>query len=861
MRIATCILLSIAAFSLAGADSGNKAEDKKAPAIPADHVEFFEKHIRPVLIDHCFKCHSMEEGKKVKGGLALDSRDALLKGGESGPAIVPGNPDKSPLITAIRYTEHDLQMPPKDPLPKEVVAKFEQWVKMGAPDPRIAGAEIRPVKKEPAYNFEAAKKFWSFRPLSQPAVPQVSNLKSEISNPVDAFVFAKLEEKGLAPNKAIDKRTLLRRATYDLTGLPPTPDEVEAFLADDSPSALVKVIDRLLASPAYGEKWGRHWLDLVRYADTSGCNSDYPVPSARLYRNYVIDSFNRDKPYDQFVREQLAGDLLPHRDREERNEHVIATGYLAIARRFGSRASEFHLTIEDMIDNMGKTMLGLSVSCARCHDHKYDPIPNEDYYALYGIFNSARYAFPGTEIYKHPKDFVPLGTEEEAEKLIDYEAKVAELDDLIEQLVQEQRNAIRGPATQPTTQRVRPAEEDNDNPDKPAKREPAPPRPADAPPLAEQRRPPLPFRRSISEVKADLQDAQQQLRRLEFRPPETPKAYAAAEGLPQDAKLHRKGDRSNLGDVVPRGYLTILGGQKLPKDHKSSGRLELANWITRDSQALFARVMVNRIWQYHFGKGLVQTPNDFGARGKPPTHPELLDYLANRFIESGYSIKSMHRLVMLSQAYQLSSEHNEQNFLKDPNNDYLWRFDRRRLSAEEVRDSMLVLGGALDPDTEGEHPFPPENEWKYTQHRPYVAVYPSTKRSVYLMQQRIKKHPFLEIFDGADPNAPTAFRPIATTPMQALFVMNDPFAHEMADKFATRVGLTFGDEEKRIDYAHRLAFSRSAMPDEIAAAREFLREIEQKLSYANVPWDQRPRKALASYCRVLFGSNEFLYLD
>ncbi|MGZ4988786.1 MAG: DUF1549 domain-containing protein, partial [Limisphaerales bacterium] len=344
-------------------------------------IEFFEKKIRPVLVTQCYKCHSAKS-VKVKGGLLVDSRDGLLKGGASGPAIVPKQPKKSLLLKAVSYSDADLQMPPKNKLSAQQIKDLETWIKMGAPDPRRANVATAPAP--------LSTNLWSLKPVVKPALPKVRNT-DWAKSPVDLFILAKLEDKNLTPVDPANKRTLIRRATFDLIGLPPTPEEIDAFLKDKSPQAFERVVERLLASPHYGERWGRHWLDLVRYADTSGCNSDFPVPSAYRYRNYVIDSFNSDKPYPEFIREQIAGDLLPAKTVEQRNEHIIATGYLAISRRFGSRAQEMHLTLEDTIDNLGKTMLGLSVGCARCHDHKFDPIPTRDYYALYGIFNSTRY--------------------------------------------------------------------------------------------------------------------------------------------------------------------------------------------------------------------------------------------------------------------------------------------------------------------------------------------------------------------------------------------------------------------------------------------------------------------------------------
>ena len=812
-------LLSLGIFGLLAVSGASGAADPPNPA----GIEFFEKQIRPILAEQCYKCHSTK-AEKLKGDLLLDSRQGVLRGGKDGPVIAPGHPDKSRLIVAISYTDPDLQMPPKHQLSATQVAAFEHWIKMGAPDPRNEPLAATAVP-EP-YNWEEAKKFWCFRPVQDPPVPTVKD-SSWALTPIDNFVMQSYEALHLKPVKMADKRTLIRRATYDLTGLPPTVDEIEAFLNDNSPNAFEKVVDRLLASPAYGEKWGRHWLDLVRYADTSGCNSDFPIPQAYKYRNWVIDAFNRDEPYDQFLREQLAGDLLPAHNNAERDEHAIATGYLAISRRFGSRNNEFYLTIDDTIENLGKVMLGLSINCARCHDHKFDPISNDDYYALYGIFDSTKYSFPGTEIYKHPKDLIPLGSETEAKAIRAYETKLADLDDRAELLLREKNalasreKATKHPTTAPSTRPVR----------------------------------------TSAQAAADLAMTLEESRHLEMEPPPGEMAYGATEGKPHDARVLRKGNPADLGDVVPRHFLTVLGGQKLPSTEKGSGRLELANWITDPNNPLTARVMANRIWQFHFNVGLVKTPNDFGVRGQRPTNPALLDYLATQFVKNGWSIKKMHKLIMLSRVYQLASTEDEQDARIDHADDYYWRQNPRRLSAEEIRDSVLMVSGDLDRTPGGPQPFPPMTQWRFSQHRPFVADYPSNKRSVYLMQQRIRKEPYLSIFDGADTNDTTPDRPLSTTAIQALFMMNDPFMHDQADKLAVRVALAFGDEPSRIDYAYELCFGRHAEPDEIRMGVQYVAATETQLQNSSVPWDQRFRTAMGSYMRVLLSSNEFEFLD
>jgi Protein of unknown function (DUF1553)/Protein of unknown function (DUF1549)/Planctomycete cytochrome C len=877
-------------------------------------VEFFEKRIRPVLAESCYACHSGKV-KRPQGGLLLDSAEAMLRGGASGqPAIVPGDPEKSLLIKAIRYTDPKLQMPLGGKLPERVIKDFEEWVKMGAPAPR---GDATVAANWAAYNFDEAKKFWSFQPIRDRQPPQVKN-RSWIRTSIDQFILAKLEEKKLRPIGDADRRTLIRRAAFDLTGLPPTPEQIEEFLNDKSPNAFEKVVDRLLASPAYGEKWGRHWLDLVRYADTAGDNSDYPVPAAYRYRNYVIDSFNKDKPYDQFIREQIAGDILAsYRSpqvngqladddddddaaskrsnagelEKSRQEKIIATGYLAMSRRFGSRNKEMNLTIDDTIDNLGKTFLGLSTSCARCHDHKFDPIPQRDYYALYGIFNSIRYSFPGAEIYPHPAEMVALVSGEQAEKFYKMQKELESLDDRVEFLKVERGAAARNKrmkedqarkegeardaAVKGDVKRSNESGAQSDGETKPKVDEPkGETRPADFDRDVNNSSRAQQSKRMPEEVEAETKAVRSRIAELHARYIKAPKAYAVVEGLVANARIHRKGEPKNLGEEVPRGFLTILGGQQVPKDHKGSGRDQLANWIADAKNPLTARVMANRIWQYHFGAGIVRTSNDFGSRGRAPTHPELLDYLATRFIEGGWSVKKMHRLIMLSRVYQLASGEERAgdgkdssarlfaaNVAIDVSNEYLWRFNRRRLSAEEVRDSMLSTSGRLDRTMGEEHPFPAETTWRFSQHVQFFGVYDTNRRSVYLMQQRLKKHPFFEVFDGADTNMAVGERPLSTTPLQALYLMNNPFVHEHADQFAVRVGMAYDTMPERVDYAFRLAYGRAPKPAEVKDAIAYIEQAKLDLQKLDIPREKYTRIALASFCRVLLSSNEFLYVD
>ncbi|MEW6307048.1 MAG: PSD1 and planctomycete cytochrome C domain-containing protein [Verrucomicrobiota bacterium] len=774
----------------------------------SEQLNFFEKLIRPMLAEHCYECHSIRSAQ-LKGGLLLDSKAGWERGGNSGPVIIPGDPANSRLIRVIK--QPDTQSPPEyHRLSTRQLTDLERWVTIGAPDPRTQ--PLGPVaESKSAFDFAKERQFWAYQPVKDPPVPKVRNSRWA-RTPVDHFILARLEASKLKPNPDADKRTLLRRATYDLTGLPPTPDEINAFLADKSTEAFEKVVDRLLASPAYGERWGRHWLDLVRYADTSGCNADVPIPDAYRYRNYVIDSFNRDKPYDLFLREQIAGDLLPSQSEQDRYENIIATGYLAISRRFSSLGEEPHLTFDDTIDNVGKTVLGLTLACARCHDHKYDPVPTEDYYALYGIFSSTRYSFPGTEIPRHRRDLIALVPADRYEKEIrPFEDKLAAIDQTMD------------------THYARKVSLDTGK---------------------ERNAADAAWKKTNDERDALLKSA-----------PSYDRAYAAAEGTPANTRVQIKGNPLKLGREVPRGFLQILGGQHVPASETGSGRRQLADWLADPRNPLTARVMVNRIWLYHFGEGLVRTPNDFGTRGQPPSHPELLDYLATRFIAGGWSIKAMHKQLMLSHAYQISTTDDPSAALKDADNRLLWKFNRRRLDAEEIRDSLLAVSGALDRTPGGPHPFKPEWEWRYTQHKPFVDDFESNRRSVYLLYQRIRLQPILGLFDGADPNAATGQRPLSTTAIQALFMMNDPLAHQQAERFADRLLAAPGTTASRIDLAYQLAFARPATKDELRDGVTYLAGIEQKFASAQTSADKLERAAWASYCRVLYSSNEFIYLD
>lgn len=1238
--------------------------------------QLFENSIRPVLTDTCFSCHG-DPNAKLSGGLRVDSREALLKGGDSGPAIDLQKPEESLLLKAIARAEGASPMPPNNDraLRSDQLAKFKKWIESGAAWPAKSA------------RFES-RQHWAFQSLG-PRDPALD---------IDHWLRVKQTAAHAKMAPPADRRTLIRRATFDLTGLPPTFEQVEAFVNDPSPQAYAQLIDRLLDSPSYGERWARHWLDIVRYADTAGETADYPVPNAWRYRNYVIEAFQQDKPYDQFLREQIAGDILADDESTAAGyaSKVTATGYLAISRRFGFDSENYHhLTIQDTIDTLGQSVLGLSLGCARCHDHKFDPISMQDYYALYGIFDSSRYAFPGSEQKQKVRSMMPLVPARQA--LVTwrkFDERIGSLRQNLERNGQPTTPAVlrmlndmdgdfelqapaaggsngvlvppwmvEGPVAvtngsqspfrnvygqgkagiridasddnssyrvwQALTPRRTPARDtrlqfslDFRVPDSPAsssgnhqlwlggypdsaavaidigrnylqwnETSTSPARSLEfepgkwinlqialdltertytiqfGEPGTEQRTAKLPFRpnwngvielvvlrsgtnsagsprpaiefdnlaiadltnlddksrtneastqnksrdqdasaisKTLSElvgtdsdfelqtqdappsapwnagpnsvvkilpraqspdhsqfppgilgihmpnrgeydgfgcslpttwkpetqqtlqasfefncadaaaggngtwrfyighgpgnsaaVELFLNDQQLFSRSGDARTPVGPlkvgqwyrvalelnlkdrkfkgqarsldgaannfewssdfasgwdgtidhtfidsyghiggvrpaldvdnyrvappqaaaaasslepanvatakddatakrqrvsqlrqqltslkeslkadaatlerdltngpfdMAYAIAEGTPHNANIQLRGEPTQPGAVVPRGFIKILGGQALPSDAAGSGRLPLADWLTRDVAHLSARVMVNRLWQFHFGRGLVPTPNDFGVRGQPPTHPELLDQLANDFIQCGWSIKTMHRQIMLSKAYQQASVWPGSDETSVLSRDFYVGFARRRLSAEEIRDSILSVSGLLDNSPGTAHPFAAPTTWGYSQHAPFSAVYDHDKRSIYLMTQRLKRHPFLALFDGSDPNASTAVRLGTTVPTQALYFMNDPFVHRASTTWAGRlVGSTASDY--RLMNAYTGALQRGPTDSELQEAGKFIDAYNAAMKEAGVTDDPPGVQATAALLRTLMGSNEFLHVD
>jgi hypothetical protein len=751
----------------------------------ADAVAFFEKSVRPVLALRCFSCHG---AKAQRAGLRLDSRAAVEKGGAHGSALIPGDRANSLLLRVVQY-DGAVKMPPSGKLSSAEISALTVWIKAGAPWPAMA-ARLSTVK--------SAATHWAFQPVRKPSLPMVKN-RAWVRTPIDAFVLAKLEAKGLPPSSPASRRVLVRRVTFDLTGLPPTPQEVEAFLNDRAPVAYERVVDRLLASPAYGERGARHWLDVVRYADyhdgdpksrTASCE---PLEAWR-YRDWVVASFNRDLPFDRFIVHQVAGDLLPAPDNQEfYADGLIATTFLTNGTWDRGDADKEKMVsdmVDDQIDTTGKAFLGLTLGCARCHNHKFDPVSQSDYYALAGMFYSTHILKDiGTKGGEYTLNRVPLVSkstlakrERQLKQLNDINTKLAELD----------------------KKSPKPADDD-------------------------------PVRLTLLHQRDTLQGELL---------PEPQVAEAAQEGgtagglFPniQNVPLHIRGSYTRLGAIVPRRLPAFFAGDTQQPITRGSGRRELANWIASKTNPLTARVIVNRVWQQHFGTGLVRTPNNFGMLSEPPSHPELLDWLASQFVEDGWSLKKLHRLILLSAAYQQSSVVSRTQFARDPENRWVGRFAGRRLEAEAIRDAMLVAAGRLDSALGG----------------PASADLNITRRSLYVQTARWDRGSFAMLFDAANPDAPEEKRHVSTVAPQALFLLNHDFVLSQARHLAERLARDApGDETARIQRAYQLLFARPASAEEIRIGREFLAHTDK--SGADAAW--------LDLAHVLLCSNEFVYLD
>jgi len=833
------------AFAVLQAASAPAAEDDPKG------IDFFEKHIRPVLVANCYQCHSAT-AKELKGELRVDTKEGIRKGGESGAAVIPGKPDASLLIQAIRHDE-GMEMPPNNKLPDSVIANFTKWVEMGAPDPRQPNVTTVGGK----INILEARKFWSFQPPKLVPPPAVKNTAWATSD-IDRHLLAALEAKNLKPVSDADRPTLIRRAYFDLIGLPPTPEEIEAFANDSDPKAFEKVIDRLLAMPQFGERWGRHWLDVARYGESSSKERNVPYPYAWKYRDYVYDSVAEDKPFDQFVREQIAGDLLPAKNDAKRNEMLTATGFLAIGPKgLNTRnAEQFRMDVADeQLDVATRSVMGLSVACARCHDHKFDPIPTADYYAMAGIFRStevlggvksgnARTGYAGEYVHLTPPAGAKKKEISEADK-----ARLADLEEKLSSAQAELRRAEKMAASGGS------ASGGNGGPGGKAgakKKE------------LIQKAKGKKAQRTVAQAYAYINDLTKDINDLKAGTSGGEPVMGVRDSSnPENCRINIRGEVDDLGPESQRGFVRVLTYPNSPDvNPKQSGRLQLAMWMTKKENPLTARVMANRVWSHLFGRGIVSTVDNFGALGEPPTNQPLLDYLAIRLMKDGWSVKKLIREVMLSRAYQLSSEHSDANYAADPDNALVWRMNRRRLEAEAIRDAVLYVAGNLDLKR-------PEGSLTQTitggeigrQAKTAGLLQDVTFRSAYLPMVRGLVPDFLNLFDVADPELVSGQRDVTTVAPQALYMMNSPVVLTQSEAMAKRLlsESRLVDDAQRVDYAFRLALGRSPEKQQQADVLAFVNNYEITLPASTKP-EARRLEAWTTVCQTLMASAEFRYV-
>jgi hypothetical protein len=920
--------LAIALFSFLGA---------AASAQSREGSDLFETQVRPIFVAKFQACHN---SKTRMGGLDLSTAAGFQKGAESGPLFLKDDTEHSRLMQALSYSG-SVKMPPTGKLSDKERADISAWIKRGAPWPQ----------ETVSANGAKGGPFWSFQRIAHPAPPAVAD-RPWPRSPIDSFVLAKLEAAGLAPAKQADKFTLLRRATFDLTGLPPTEQEIRDFLSDQTENAFAHVVDRLLASPRYGERWGRHWLDVARYADSTGADEDYRYPYAWRYRDYVISSFNKDLPYDRFVLEQLAGDLLPPTQPGGVNaEGIVATGFLALGPKLVAEQDKVKMVydiVDEQIDVTSRALLGLTVACARCHDHKFDPIPTKDYYSLASIFASTKQLskIEGTvsKLY-----FVPLVPESEAGAYKRYQDELQAKEKAIEAIVREEHSRYvaalrlqlaeymtaaeevysgRKSAAESVADRhlqasvldrwvayLKPRKERRPHLDEwyklsassvqqaadayskrfdttlegwearlvewqraladaAAAGKPMPDPPSFvagkdrffaevyfgkgpfAFPEKDPDRDPLLTAAALSRV-SQLRAAIETLKKT--GPHEPPMACAVTEGPDVQQNVFIRGNPNAKGDAVPKRFPGALTGGRQPDIATGSGRLELGRWVANPDNPLTARVMANRIWQWHFGEGLVRTPSNFGKMGEAPTHPELLDYLATRFIESGWSIKSMHRLIMLSNTYQMDSAISPKAAEDDPANRLLSHFSRRRLDVEEIRDGLLAVNGSLDFTVGGSLVEGAGTDVEFADGRLSFNPANSNRRSVYLPLRRSNLPSILSLFDFGDATTTGEGRARTNVAPQALFMMNSQFVAKQSESLAKMLLKDDSlDDAGRIRRGYLIALGREpdAADGEVQSALDYIASMERRLGGT----DSR-LKAWRSYCRVLVSSNDFVYVN
>jgi len=783
-RILRCLLFSLLAVGLARPLA--VAADNE---VPAEHIEFFETKIRPMLVENCFECHS-NKSKAIMGGLRLDSRQAMLTGGDSGHAVVPGKPQDSSLVKAVRW--QDFEMPPKGKLSDPQVALLVKWVEMGAPWPEDTSKLPVAAPSKLDWN-QLRSEHWAFQPVRRPEVPAVKDAAWP-KNALDHFVLARLEAAAIVPAAPARPRVLARRLYFDLIGFPPTPGEVDEFVKEYAAApdaALTSLADRLLASPHYGERWGRHWLDVARYSDGYGGFLDGAgLPHAWRYRDWVVKSLNDDMPYNEFIRLQLTGDL-------ESPELAVATGFIAVGPTYMSDGGDPEAiaqaqseTLDDRVDTLSRGLLGLTVSCARCHDHKFDPIPQLDYYSLAGVFRNS------------PAAQRPLAAPEVVKK---YDAQVA---------------AIKKVEARPREIR-RQAKNENR-------------------PLKDSER-------------AEIEELERELERLKKQQlDDFALAHTLADTGKADLPLAIRGNLLKPGPIAPRRFLRIIEGENAPLYTRGSGRLDLVDSILSPQNPLTSRVIVNRVFRQHFGQALVRTPSNFGRMGERPTHPELLDWLAAELMQPTaredssavpWSLKHLHRLIVTSAAYRMSSELNPGEFAADGDNRLLWRMNPRQLDVEAWRDALLTVTGELDRELGGPSIDRLEDNFRRT-------MYLSVSRN----GDRFKTDAFMRLFDFPAPRATSEGRPSSVVPQQSLFLMNNPFIIARAKALAARLQQMATDDAQRIDAAYQLLYSRAVTDNERRLGLAFLQSPVSGDSKSRLePWEQ--------YAQVLLSASEFMHLE
>lgn len=934
VRLQWRLVLSVAMATCRLLASGNVLADDGPAAL-----EFFEKDVRPLLVKHCYECHSAGD---VDGGLNLDTRVGVANGGDSGVVVMAGAPDKSLLIEAVRYKNQDLQMPPKGQMSSAEIAILEKWVRLGTPDSR---AESRPGTVRPTgMTIEDGRDFWSFKSVAAPDIPAVENA-DWVQTPIDAFVLLQLEERKAEPAEQADKRTLIRRVTFDLIGIPPTPEEITAFLADESSDAFEKVFERLLESPQYGVRWGRHWLDVARYADSNGLDENLAFGNAWRYRDYVVDSFNDDKPFDRFLIEQLAGDLVP----ESNQETKTATGFLVLGAKVLAEPDKEKLfmdTIDEQLDTIGKAFLGMTIGCVRCHDHKFDPIKQTDYYALAAILKSTRtFGDTQTGVIKHWHEY-SMATEDELAVLKKINAKLAEKKSAASSFKSKETAKLRDKSRAKAADYLAAAariSSDTSLIDVSAIAEPLGLHPrilhhcrlhlqyhADDPVFAQWHSlkhsvdaseddaaeqikthyrslfekaesafakarkkdaktktlddeslepvraalydlsgflavPPKPEFAFNEETLVEYYRLMEEARLAESNAPDEPSIMGVADGMVLTSlPIHIRGSHRNFGEPVGREFPEVMRTSSvrpvLPRNQ--SGRLELARWMASTQHPLTARVYVNRVWRWHFGAGIVKSTENFGRLGERPSHPELLDWLARRFMESGWSTKELHRLILSSSTYQMASSNSDATIAEaDPENRLLWKFSLRRLEAEQIRDAILAVSGRLNAELGGKTVPLRNRQFVFNHTSVDHTKYDSLRRSLYLPVIRNNVYSLFSQFDFPDPTMPTGSRNATVVAPQALLMMNAGLVMESADHLAKMLLNEGLDNAGRVNFAYERALGRLPSESESKRSLAFVSDATSTgLTDAASVDTEVEQNAWSMFCQGLFASSEFIYL-